>query len=256
MQADRKPDSAHPAHPVPHPVIRHIEDPAPSVIGQVQKRLRALAAVIVVAGLVTAAVGAFYVLPQADDGLASAQAIYAEEGVRLSYNAEGKLIDRGTPEGAQKILDMLETDWKYPVKASNFDPNDPVINTRDELMYQYATITYHVLHTTVAVKLAAADVPITYRGVTYNEAGTYNITVEKYYGQLDRTNPIERQLRDAWSPLALALTGALAGAHANQAAGELAQGVAYFAMAVGGLVVFIGVGLFWVAAPSAPRRTA
>lgn len=210
------------------------------------RRIRIVGVVLALAGLAVAGGGFLYGLPQATDGLASAQAMYAAQGVKLSYNEAGQLVDRGTPEGAQKIMALLVDEWQYPVNRASFDPADPVVNTRDELMYQYATITYHVLHGTVAVKLAEQDVPITYRGVTYDAPGTYNITVEKYYSQLDRSNPIERQLRDAWSPLALALTGALAGGHANQAAGELAMMVSLGLGALGLLFALAGAGLVWV----------
>lgn len=211
-----------------------------------QRRMRLLGIALVTAGIAVAAAGFLYGLPKANDGLASAQAMYEAQGVTLSYNEAGQLVDRGTPEGAQKIMSLLKDEWKYPVDDGNFDPSDPIINTRDELMYQYATITYHVLHGTVAVKLTAADVPITYRGVTYAEAGTYNMTVEKYYAQFDRSNPIERQLRDAWSPLAIALTGSLAGGHANQAAGELAQATSVGMGGIGLLFAAAGAGLVWV----------
>ena len=171
--------------------------------------------------------------------------MYEAQGVMLSYNENGQLIDRGTPEGAQKIMDLLEKEFKYPVNHGDFDPNDPLVNTRSELMYEYATITYHVLHTSVPVKLTDADVPITYGGMTYTQAGTYNITVEHYYAHLNRTNPIERQLRDAWSPLALGLTSALAGARASEAAGELARATTLGIGSIGLLFAGAGGGLVW-----------
>lgn len=208
-------------------------------------RLRILGYALVVAGLGTAGAGFLYGLPQATDGLDSAMAMYESQGVSLSYNDDGQLIDRGTPEGAQAIMDLLVKEYKYPVKMSDFDPDDPIVNTRSELMFEYATITYHVLHTTVAVKLTEADVPITYRGVDYTEPGTYNITLEHYYAHLDRTNPIEGQLRAAWSPLAFSLTSSLAGAHANQAAGELAKMTTIGIGAIGLLFAASGGGLVW-----------
>ena len=211
----------------------------------VAARLRLVGILLAVAGLGLAGVSLAWGLPQADDGLDSAQAMYEAEGVRLTYDEDGRLVDRGTPEGAQRILDLLAKDYKYPVKMSDFDPDDPLVNTRSELMYEYATITYHVLHSTVAVQLTAADVPITYRNVTYTQPGTYNITLEHYYAHLDRTNPIERQLREAWSPLAFSLTSSLAGAHANQAAGELARMTTLGMAGIGGLFALAGAGLAW-----------
>lgn len=215
-------------------------------LGSPMMRLRILGVFLAAAGFVVAGVGLLYGFPMANDGLDSAQAMYEAQGVRLSYNEDGQLVDRGTPEGAQAILTMLETDWRYPVDRANLDPDDPLVNTRDELMYQYATITYHVLHGKRTVTLTEADVPITYRGVTYAEAGEYEIEVGKYYAQLDRSNPIERQLREAWTPQALALTSALAGGHANQAAGELALMTSLGMGAVGLLFAVAGAGFVWV----------
>jgi len=212
-------------------------------------RVRLLGIFLLLAGVTLAGVGFLYGLPQAENGLDSAQAMYKEQGVTLTYNEDGELTDRGTTEGAQAIMDLLENDFEYPVNHDNLDPDDPLINTRDELMFEYATITYHVLHTAVPVTLTDADVPITYRNVTYTEPGTYNITLEHYYAHLDRTNVVERQLRNAWSPLALSLTSALAGAHANQAAGELARmttlgfgGLGLLIAATGGAVIWVSYG--------------
>lgn len=224
-------------------------------------RARILGFVVAAIGLGVAGAGFVYGLPMANDGLDSAQAMYEAQGVKLSYNKDGQLIDRGTTAGAQKIMDLLVKDFRYPVNPRDFDPNDPLVNTRSELMYEYATITYHVLSTSVPVKLTASDVPITYRGVEYTQPGTYNITLEHYYAHLNRSNPIERQLREAWSPLALTLTSALAGAHANQAAGELARWVSVGMGGIGLLFGLLGAGIVWLtfpsrAAPQAPPKEA
>jgi hypothetical protein len=208
-------------------------------------RLRLVGYALVAAGVGVAGAGFLYGMPQADDGLESAQAMYESQGVSLTYNEEGQLTDRGTTEGAQRIMDLLVKEYKYPINPADFDPNDPLVNTRSELMYEYATITYHVLHTTVAVRLTDADVPISYRGVDYTEPGTYNISLEHYYAHLDRSNPIERQLREAWSPLAFSLTSSLAGAHANQAAGELARMTTIAIGAIGLLLAATGGAVVW-----------
>ena len=212
----------------------------------IMKRLRTFGYILVAAGLFVAGFGAFYGVKTASDGLASAQAMYEAQGVTLTYNENGQLIDRGTPEAAAKIMDLLTKEWQYPVNAADFDPSDPIVDTRSELMFYYATITYHVLHGEVAVKLTEEQVPITYRGVTYSEAGEYRVAPDAYYAQLDRTHPIEGQLRAAWTPAALALTGALSSGHANQAAGELALATTLAVTGIGGLFAFAGAGLVWV----------
>jgi len=229
-----------------------------------KNRMRILGAVLAAAGLAVAGVGFLYGLPQADRGLDSAQAQYAAQGVALSYDEDGRLVDRGSPEQAEEILALLEEDWAFPVDRRNLDPDDPVVDTRDELMYQYAVITYHVLHGERTVTLSEGDVPITYRGVEYTEPGDYPIEVGAYYGELDRSHPIEGQLRDAWTPQALALTSFLAAGHANQAAGELAYATSLGIGALGLLFAVAGAGILWVAAAkerpleasSPPKRAA
>lgn len=220
------------------------------------KRLRIVGVLVAVGGIALAGAGFAYGMPQANDGLASAQKMYEAQGVTLSYNDKGQLVDHNSVEDAQAIMALLAHDWGYKVNQKNMDPKNPVVNTRDELMYEYATLTYHVMHSKVTVKLADKDVPITYRGVTYDKAGDYPIEVGKYYAQLDRANPIEKQLRDAWTPQYLGLTATLAAAHANQAAGELAQATTLAIGGIGLLFAAAGVGLVWVTVGSrsnAPR---
>jgi hypothetical protein len=50
------------------------------------------------------------------------------------------LLDRGKPEAVQKIMRLLTEDWGYPVVESELDPNDPLVNTASEYMYQMAVI--------------------------------------------------------------------------------------------------------------------
>jgi hypothetical protein len=213
-------------------------------------KLRIVGIAIAVSGLALASAGFFYGVPTASDGLDSAQAMYEAQGISLNYNDEGKLIDRGTVETAQAIMSLLRDDYDYPVDMKNFDPNDPLVNTRDELMFQFATIVYHVLHGQQAVTLKQSDVPITYRGVTYTEPGVYNITVGAYYADFDRSNVIEGQLRSAWSPLALSLTSFLAAGHANQAVGELARVTSIATGSIGLIFMLAGGGAIWVSWPA------
>ena len=209
------------------------------------KRVRTLGVVLAAAGLAVGGVGLFYGVPTAIDGLDSAQALYEAQGVTLKYNENGELVDHGTVEGAQDIMALLEDEWDYPVNHGNLDPDDPLVNTRDELMYQYATITTHVLHGEATVKLTEEQVPIEYGGITYTEPGEYKIPVGKYYAELSSKNPIEGQLRASWSPQALSLLGTLAAGHANQAAGELALATSLGIGSLGLLFAAAGGGLVW-----------
>ena len=164
--------------------------------------------ILVVGGLIGIALGAFLYL-KADAGLKSLDAVYAVQGQLMTYDADGNFTDRGTKEGGDAILSLLEDDWKFPVNRANLDPNDPLVNTPDELMVKYATITYHTLHGTQTVVLTE---DVEYKGVLY-EAGTYQVPVDgKYFGDFDRSHPLEGKVREqAWSPLAYGLLGQLIG---------------------------------------------
>ncbi len=45
-------------------------------------------------------------------------------------------------------MSLLVDDWGFPVVAADLNPNDPVVNTGSEYMYQMATVSYHTLHST------------------------------------------------------------------------------------------------------------
>ena len=55
-------------------------------------------------------------------------------------------------------------DWGYTVNSGDLNPNDPVVNTASEYMYQMATIAYHTLNGTQTVVLTE---PVDYNGKTY-----------------------------------------------------------------------------------------
>ena len=83
------------------------------------------------------------------------------------------MLDRGKPEAAQKIMRLLTEDWDYPVVESELDPNDPLVNTASEYMYQMAVIGYHVLHGNHEVVLTEDQ---EYKGKVY-PAGSYEVPV-------------------------------------------------------------------------------
>ena len=102
-------------------------------------------------------VGAGVAFSRSQGGYDSLQAFSEAQDVQLNYNEDGELIDRGTVEGAQAIRSLLEDDWNFPVVEADLDPDDPLVNTATEYMYQMATISYHVLHGTQTVTLTEAD---------------------------------------------------------------------------------------------------
>src|SRR5660398_274792 len=78
--------------------------------------------------------GGFFTFTTEQDGAGSLQACSQIENVTLSYNEDGRLVDRGKTEGADAIMKILKDDWKYPVNMAELDPNDPLVNTGTEYM--------------------------------------------------------------------------------------------------------------------------
>ena len=114
------------------------------------KRLQRLGIGLVLIGIAFFAAGGYtYIKTQA--GARSLQAFSAAENVKLAYNEQGQLTDHGKTEDAAAIMSLLTNDWGFPVDASELNPNDPVVNTASEYMYQLATITYHTLHAATTV---------------------------------------------------------------------------------------------------------
>jgi hypothetical protein len=207
-------------------------------------RMRILGVVLAVVGIGFMAGGAFaYIKTQ--EGVHSLAALSAAQNVTLSYNDQGQLVDRGDAAEAASIMALLRDDWKYPVNTAELNPNDPVVNTASEYMYQLATVTYHTLHSTQTVVLpqdvTAAD------GTVY-KAGTYQFPVEgRYWSDFNRANPIEAAARDqAWTGTAHALIAELGVGTATATALQLGIGIAGLFGGIGFFALIAGFGLVWV----------
>ncbi|MDH5294896.1 MAG: hypothetical protein OEW91_14545, partial [Acidimicrobiia bacterium] len=109
------------------------------------QRLTKLGYVLALIGLVFVVAGGV-AFAKVQDGYTSLQSFSEAQNVTLSYNDDGQLIDRGETAGAEAIMTLLTDDWGYSVVESDLDPNDPLVNTASEYMFQMATIAYHVLH--------------------------------------------------------------------------------------------------------------
>jgi hypothetical protein len=206
-------------------------------------RLKGLGFILVAIGIVFVAAGAFAYL-KVQDGQKSLNAFSAAQNVTLSYNEDGQLVDRGETEGAQAIMTLLKDDWGYPVATNELDPNDPVVNTASEYMYQMATIAYHTLHGTQTVVLpedvTAAD------GTVY-AAGTYEFPVEgRYWTDFNRANPIEAAAREqAWTGTAHALIAELGVGTSTASALQMGLALAGLFVGVGLTFLLTGGGLVW-----------
>ena len=218
-------------------------------------RLRRLGIVLAVLGLVFA-VGSAYAFIKVQEGYRSLNAFSAAQNVTLSYNEDGQLVDRGEVEGAQAIMAMLTNEWGYPVATSELNPNDPVVNTASEYMYQMATVAFHTLHGTQTVVL---DEDFTAPDGTVYTAGTpYEVPVDgRYWAAFDRTNPIDAAVREqAWTGTAHALIGELGVGTVTASTLQLGLGMAGLFAGVGLTFIIAGLGLVWAARPEKVKAPA
>jgi hypothetical protein len=209
-------------------------------------RLRLLGIVLGLIGLAFLAAGGFAFL-KVQEGTASLKAFSAAQDVQLTYNDEGVLVDRGEAEGAQAIMALLTDDWGYPVADSELDPNDPIVNTASEYMFQMATIAYHTLN---GVQTVVLTEDVEYDGELF-EAGTYEFEVDgRYFSQFDREHPIEGLARaQAWSGTAHGLIGELGVGTVTASALQLGLAMAGLFAGVGATFLLTGVGLVWATRP-------
>ncbi|HEY7463429.1 MAG TPA: hypothetical protein VH987_03210 [Candidatus Limnocylindria bacterium] len=210
------------------------------------RRFRILSIAIALIGIGFLAAGGFAFL-KTQEGYKSLNTFSAAQDVRLAYNEHGQLVDRGETEGADKIMALLKNDWGFPVVDSELDPNDPVINTATEYMYQMATVTYHTLHATTTVVLTE---PVEYNGETF-AAGEYEFVNDgRYWVDFDREHPIEGPARgQIWSGTAHALIAELGVGTATASALQLGLALAAVFAGIGATLLFTGVGVLWATRP-------
>ena len=209
-------------------------------------RLKGLGIVLVVIGFAFVA-GGGYTLLKTQEGARSLQAFSAAQGVTLTYNDQGQLVDRGETAGAASIMALLTDDWGYPVSNAELNPNDPIVNTPSEYMYQMATVAFHTLHGTQTVVL---DKDVEYKGQLY-KAGEYQVAIEgRYFSQLDRQNPLEGPAREqAWSGTAHALIAELGVGTVTASTLQMGLGLAALFAALGATIILTGIGLVWATRP-------
>ena len=210
--------------------------------GTMRKRLLNLGVALAVIGLVFATAGgvAYW---RVQDGYDSLQAFSEAQNVTLNYNEDGQLIDRGSTETADAIMALLTDDWQYPVVESDLDPNDPLVNTGTEYMYQMAVISYHVMNGTQEVVVPET---VVYDGETF-EAGTYTFEVDgRYWTDFDRMHPIEGPARgQAWSGTAHALVGELGVGTVTHSTLQMGLALAGILGGIGATLMLLGGGLAW-----------
>jgi hypothetical protein len=207
-----------------------------------RKRLTKLGYLLALVGVVfVVAGGVAYTKVQA--GYDSLQAFSEAQNVELTYNDDGQLTDRGTTEGADAILALLKDDWKYPVVNGDLDPNDPLVNTGTEYMYQMATVGFHTLNSTQEVTLTE---DVEYNGEVF-KAGTYDFDVDgRYWTGFDREHPIEGPARElAWTGTAHGLFGELGVGTVTHSTLQMGLGLAGLLAGLGIVFMITGGGLAW-----------
>ena len=208
-------------------------------------------------------VGAGVAYSKVQGGYDALQSFSSAQNVELSYNEDGDLVDRGETEGALAIRSLLEDDWGFPIVDADLDPNDPLVNSASEYMFQMATIAYHVLHGT-------QNVVLTEQALT-GEDGTVatefdcngemvpvpdpfpadGVTCEfavdgRYWTGFDRSIPVEAEARDmAWSGTAHALVAELGVGAATHSTLQLALGIAALLAGLGVVCTVMGAAFIW-----------
>lgn len=206
------------------------------------KRFRTLGIVITIIGMVFVIAGGV-AFAKVQEGYDSLQAFSETQNVTLNYNEEGVLVDRGSPEAAAEILTMLKEEWNYPVVESDLDPNDPLVNTATEYMYQMAVITHHVIYGTQTVTLAE---DVEYEGEVFT-AGTYEFDVDgRYWTDFDRRHPLEGPARgQAWSGTAHGLVGELGVGTVTHSTLQMGLGLSGITAGIGFTLALAGLGMVW-----------
>ena len=218
------------------------------------KRIQRLGIGLALMGLVFFAAGG-YTLYKTQQGANALQTFSAAQNVKLNYNDQGQLVDRGETAGAAAIMSLLVNDWGYAVDQGELNPNDPLVNTPSEYMYQMATISYHTLHGATTVTIPE-DVVVDGQVVT--KAGTYDFeNTGKYWTGFDRTDPIQAAARDKiWTGTAHALIAELGVGSVTASALTMGLGIAALFALVGLTVLMTGLGLVWAARASTEKAKA
>ena len=214
-------------------------------------RLKILGVAMAIFGLAFLA-GGGYAYYKTNQGAQALQAFSAAQNVKLTYNEAGQLTSGGGTEDADKIMSLLANDWGYTVDKSELNPNDPLVNTASEYMFQMATISYHTLHGATTVTFPEDVIK---DGAVIQKAGTYDFVNDgKYWTGFNRTNPIEGAAREkVWTGTALALIGQLGVGSVTASTLQIGLGVASIMAALGGVLVLFGLGLVWAASAATEK---
>lgn len=210
-------------------------------------RFKVLGVGLMLAGIAFAGVGGYTYVKTAE-GATALNAFSNAQQVKLSYDANGNLLDHGDAASGQAIMKLLQDDWGYTVNKADLNPNDPIVNTASEYMVQMATIAHHTLDSVQKVTLTE---DATKKDGTVVPAGTYDVPVNgRYFSQFDRSDPLDGKARDqAWSATAHALIAELGVGSVTASTLQVGLGIAAIAGALGIVLLLAGAGIIWAARP-------
>jgi hypothetical protein len=210
-----------------------------------ETRIKRLGFVVALFGLVFIVAGG-YAFMKVQEGSRSLNTFSAAQNVKLAYDDQGQLVDHGDAAAAAGTMSLLTNDWGYAVNQADFNPNDPIVNTASEYMYQLATITEHTLSSTVTLPTDIKDKD----GNIVATAGTKVAVDGRYYADFNFASPVDSAVRGlAWSPLPLALIGQLGVGAVTASSLQMGLGLAGLFAGVGVMFFFMGAGLVWAVRP-------
>jgi hypothetical protein len=230
-------------------------------------KLKIVGVVLIIIGVVAWG-AAGYAYLRAQDGANALQGFSEAQDVRLTYNEAGELTDRGTTEGAQEILALLGDAWGWPISDGELNPDDPIVNTATEYMYQMATIATHTLsgvQTIVLTEQVAWDgdgdgstegaptvSPGEWDPATAGEdaifmPGVYTVPVNgRYWTGFNRSHPLDGPAREqAWNGTVHGLFAELGVGATTATSLQMAMGIVGVTALMGFGFVAGGAGLVW-----------
>jgi hypothetical protein len=231
-------------------------------------RLKITGVIFIIVGLVAWGAAA-YAYTRYQGGADALQGFSAAQDVQLAYDADGQLVDRGSTEGADSILALLGETWQWPIVDGELDPNDPLVNTATEYMYQMATIGHHTLTGTQTVVLTEqaewdgdGDGTMSPDAVVYNggewdpatigedaifNPGAYQVPVQdRYWEGFNRLHPLDGPARGlAWNDTVHGLFAELGVGATTATALQMALGVVGVTALMGLGFVIGGAGMLW-----------
>ena len=230
-------------------------------------KLKIVGVVLIIIGVVAWG-AAGYAYLRAQDGANALQGFSEAQDVRLTYDEAGELTDRGTTEGAQEILALLGDAWGWPISDGELNPDDTVVNTATEYMYQMATIATHTLNgvqTIVLTEQVAWDgdgdgstegaptvSPGEWDPATAGEdaifmPGVYTVPVNgRYWTGFNRSHPLDGPAREqAWNGTVHGLFAELGVGATTATSLQMAMGIVGVTALMGFGFVAGGAGLVW-----------